>query len=304
MKVSVAKLWSIASLLRMEAPFRAIWSMRPVRQMMLSGARKSFSAQEKAIQNDLNNELSELVEDLKNFGIASAPMSYFSDLPPLSEFQREFEELLAEEQAHPHERKTKAFIQRLVDEDYDFARTEEPIFKLVTNRQIASVCAAYLGLVPKLSSLKVWQSHFTGELERTMSQQWHRDFNEKQMVRVFFYFDDVSAENGAGQYLRGTHYLSEDFGQLNGVGYMTDEDVSKVFNLAERTATAEGPGGTVVFMDTAGLHRGGYHPAPGSRKVSLVTYSTAADLMPVEVRLPRETHRKLDPFLREVIASV
>jgi hypothetical protein len=38
-------------------------------------------------------------------------------------------------------------------------------------------------------------------------------------------------------------------------------------------------------MDTAGLHRGGYHSKPSERRVSLLTFSTAADIMPTKLRL-------------------
>ena len=43
----------------------------------------------------------------------------------------------------------------------------------------------------------------------------------------------------------------------------------------------------MYFVDTAGLHRGGYHPVPGERRVSLTTFSTAADLMETKIRAPK-----------------
>ena len=62
---------------------------------------------------------------------------------------------------------------------------------------------------------------------------------------------------------------------------------------------AEGLAGTMYFVDTAGLHRGGYHPVPGERRVSLTTFSTAADLMETKIRAPKNF--KVSKTLKRVL---
>ena len=54
-----------------------------------------------------------------------------------------------------------------------------------------------------------------------------------------------------------------------------------------RVTAAEGKAGTLYFLDTGGLHRGGYHIEPGERRVSLTTFSTSADLQATQIKSPK-----------------
>jgi ectoine hydroxylase-related dioxygenase (phytanoyl-CoA dioxygenase family) len=108
------------------------------------------------------------------------------------------------------------------------------------------------------------------------------------MVRIFLYFNDVSLESGAGQYVAGSHYLGDsyhllEYSEESGT-YATDEEIALNFDV-DRIVVSEGRPGTIVFLDTAGLHRGGFHSKPSERRVALLTYSTAADIMPTLIRL-------------------
>ena len=80
--------------------------------------------------------------------------------------------------------------------------------------------------------------------------------------------------------------------------YSTEEQVTKEFE-SNKLVIAEGAAGTMYFVDTAGLHRGGYHPVPGERRVALTTFSTAADLMETKVRKPKGTN--LSSFMKRVL---
>jgi len=234
-------------------------------------------------------EILRIANELKKSGIAYSNIEKLSEMPTISELQEEYEELLAKEYKKPHSRKSKPFIERLIDDDYDFSANEgSAIFRFVSNTSLKKVAENYLSLVPKLTSFKVWRSHFTGDPKRSASQNWHRDYNEFQMVRIFLYFNDVNVRNGAGQYVTGTHYLGDSYNKLEyseELGtYATDEEIASNFS-ADRIVNANGSAGTLVFMDTAGLHRGGFHSVEGERRVSLLTYSTAADIMPTRVNL-------------------
>jgi len=232
-----------------------------------------------------------IANDLTKYGIAKANISEFANMPNIVELQEEYEKLLAKDNLNPHDRKAKSYIQRLVDDDYRFESAQSAITKYCLNEQVAIACANYLGMIPKLTSFKIWRSHQTEVVERTASQNWHRDYNEYQMIRIFLYFNDVNKSNGAGEYVTGTHYLGDSYNKLqdseNGISrYSTEEQVTKEFD-SNRLIVAEGLAGTMYFVDTAGLHRGGYHPVPGERRVSLTTFSTAADLMETKIRAPK-----------------
>ncbi len=235
--------------------------------------------------------IARISEDLKNFGIAKCDLSELDNAPDLKMLQDEYENLLGKETVNPHNRGSKSYIQRLIDDDYSFEESDSAISKYLLNETIALACSFYLGLIPKLTSFKVWRSHQIEQAKREASQNWHRDYNDYQMVRDFLYFNDVDSNNGAGDYVKGSHYLGDGFTKLqdseNGISrYSTDLGVSTEFP-SERIITAVGRAGTVYFLDTGGLHRGGYHPVPGERRVSLTTFSTAADLQTSKIRTPR-----------------
>lgn len=230
-------------------------------------------------------------QDLKMFGIAKCHITELEDAPSLELLQLEYEKLLNKENLTPHDRKSKSYIQRLVDDDYSFSAPESAIAKYLLNETVALSCALYLGVIPKLTSFKIWRSHQIEQSQREASQNWHRDYNDYQMVRVFLYFNDVNSSNGAGDYVKGSHFLGDGFTKLqdseNGISrYATDLGVSTEFSI-DRIITANGKAGTLYFLDTGGLHRGGYHTEPGERRVSLTTFSTSADLQTSKIKSPK-----------------
>ncbi len=250
-----------------------------------------------------NAVITRVATDLAKYGIAKAEINEFANMPNIVSLQREYEELLIKDNVNPHDRKAKSFIQRLVDDDYEFDHAESAITRYCLNEEVAIACAKYLGLIPKLTSFKIWRSHQTEVAERTASQNWHRDYNEYQMIRIFLYFNEVNKANGAGEYVTGTHYLGDSYSKLqdseDGISrYSTEEQVTNEFD-SNRLVVAEGLAGTMYFVDTAGLHRGGYHPVPGERRVSLTTFSTAADLMETKIRAPRNF--KISKTLKKVL---
>jgi len=276
--------------LGMHSLFEHVWNIKWFRNLINLPRRIVFQLRggHRLAERFDANEIKRLFEDLRKNGIAITHIDKLQDMPSISELQREYEMLLEIERKKPHSRKSKAFIERLIDDDYDFkSNKDSAIRRLVSNPAIKLVAENYLKLIPKLTSFKIWRSHFTGDTSRTASQNWHRDYNEFQMVRVFLYFNKVERENGAGEFVIGSHYLGDSYNILEyseELGtYATEEEIEQNFSL-ERIVCATGTPGTLVFMDTAGLHRGGYHSEPSERRVSLLTYSTAADIMPTKLK--------------------
>jgi hypothetical protein len=303
MVIENAFLFKVASKLHLGKFYVFIWRRRFVRNLLNINRKLSLKFSKKNILNSASPAMVRIANDLKNKGIAKAHISEFSGMPNIINLQQEYEVLLDQDNSNPHDRKSKSFIQRLVDDDFKFKNKDSALTEYLLNEDIAKACAMYLGLVPKLTSFKIWRSHQTEISERSASQNWHRDYNEYQMIRIFLYFNEVNSNNGAGEYVLGTHYLGDSYDTLqdseDGVSrYSTESDVNKAFSR-DRLVTAEGAAGTLYFVDTAGLHRGGYHPVPGERRVALTTFSTAADLMETKVRKPKNI--KLTNFMKKVL---
>ena len=290
MRFEIATISFVMQKLGMHSLFEHVWNIKWFRNLINLPRRIVFQLRggHRLAERFDANEIKRLFEDLRKNGIAITHIDKLQDMPSISELQREYEMLLEIERKKPHSRKSKAFIERLIDDDYDFkSNKDSAIRRLVSNPAIKLVAENYLKLIPKLTSFKIWRSHFTGDTSRTASQNWHRDYNEFQMVRVFLYFNKVERENGAGEFVIGSHYLGDSYNILEyseELGtYATEEEIEQNFSL-ERIVCATGTPGTLVFMDTAGLHRGGYHSEPSERRVSLLTYSTAADIMPTKLK--------------------
>jgi len=285
-----ALFFKILSRLKLSKIYLMVWRKRFFRNL-LNSRRIILFKLNKTYKSVDNTVVLRIATDLTKHGIAKAEIKEFANMPTIAALQKEYEELLAKDNLNPHDRKAKSFIQRLVDDDYKFENPQSAITKYCLNEEVAIACAKYLGMIPKLTSYKIWRSHQTEVAERTASQNWHRDYNEYQMIRIFLYFNDVNKDNGAGEYVTGTHYLGDSYNKLqdseDGISrYSTEEQVKNEFD-STRLVVAEGLAGTMYFVDTAGLHRGGYHPVPGERRVSLTTFSTAADLMQTKIRLPK-----------------
>jgi len=157
---------------------------------------------------------------------------------------------------------------------------DNPWLRLGLDERIISIANAYLGLWTKLHYADVWYTIPSSE-ERpaTFSQRWHRDPEDKQMVKVFLYFSDVDESAGPLQYVaessrsRGVyrHVWSNRFDR-----YPPEQEFAARFPPSQRV-TCTAAAGTFVFCDTSGFHRGGY--AIGRPRIMAAwTYVTPASL--------------------------
>lgn len=304
-RIETARFFFLSEKIRASSFFLWFWRKQTIRALINLRRVKKYKNMEAIILASPDSEvIMRVAKELSLNGIAKAHISEFAGMPSLEEMTQSYDDLLIAEGSNPHSRKGKSFIERLIDDDFTIKNMNDPLSAYLLNPGIAMACATYLGLIPKLTSFKVWRSHQIELQDRTASQNWHRDYNEYQMVRVFCYFNEVTSQNGAGEYIRGSHFKGDSFDKLqesqDGLSrYSTDKNVEHHFPK-ERIVVAEGMAGTLFFMDTAGLHRGGFHPVPGERRVSLTTFSTAADLQPTRIRKPKNLN-SLPPLMQDVL---
>ena len=70
-----------------------------------------------------------------------------------------------------------------------------PWLRLGINRRLLDVANAYLGMWSKLEYVDLWYTP-SAEGERKSSQRWHRDFNDRHLLKAFLYLVDVDDEAG------------------------------------------------------------------------------------------------------------
>jgi hypothetical protein len=177
-------------------------------------------------------------------------------------------------------REGKEFVIRLHSYGVELG-LDDPWFKACSSRRMLDVANAYLRMWSKLEYIDVWYSvPQAASSERVSSQRWHRDYNDKHLLKAFLYLVDVDEDMGPFQYVPGSQpggpYADAWAWTPLGQNYPTEEE------LEERIPTSAvhafvAPRATLIFCNTAGFHRGGFSTTD-PRVLATVTYSSPASL--------------------------
>lgn len=183
-----------------------------------------------------------------------------------------------------HAVKRKGYLVRLYPED-PVVHDDDPWLSLGVDDRILGIVNQYFELFSRLFAFDVWYTIADKE-ERPArgSQKWHRDPEDRHVLKVFLYFSDVDTGCGPLQYVRHSR-AGEQYGRTSftGTGWRgSDADLARV--APDDVVTCTGRIGTFIFCDTAGLHRGGY-AVDAPRVLATWAYSTPASLYPRRFRL-------------------
>ncbi len=155
----------------------------------------------------------------------------------------------------------------------------DPWLRLGANRRLLDLANAYLGMWSKLEYVDLWYTPPAGEGERRASQRWHRDFNDRHLLKAFLYLVDVDDEAGPFEYVP----RSAPGGELDhlwpwrplGQNYPPQDELEAM--VSGRAVTFTAAKGTLILCNTCGFHRGGF--ATGKpRALATLTYSSPASL--------------------------
>ena len=168
----------------------------------------------------------------------------------------------------------------------------DPWFRVCASRRMLDVANTYLGLQSKLEYVDLWYSvPQPVEADRVSSQRWHRDFNDRKLVKVFLYLVDVDEETGPFQYAAGSapggRYADAWPWRPLGENYPPEDELEQRIP-ADAVRTFTGPKGTLLFCNTAGFHRGGFATS-SPRVLATATYSSPASLASLTERSYRFT---------------
>lgn len=140
---------------------------------------------------------------------------------------------------------------------------ENPFISLTLDEQILSIVNFYQRFATRLNYFTLEKTLPVGDSEPVQSQRWHRDPEEKRTCKIFIYLNDVDEESGPFTYVKGSAPLSGSayaslFPQKLPLGSYPDPQQLEKAVKKEDIITATGKAGTLIFCDTAGLHRGGH----------------------------------------------
>jgi hypothetical protein len=250
------------------------------------GARRRYSHE----PPPLDSLQQDLVARLREEGYAVVP---FSGLVPdpaawpeieqeADRFVRETEAELAREgeggESALRRREGKEFVVRKYAYEVELG-LDDPWLRLGLNRRLLDIANAYLGMWTKLEYIDVWYTPPAGEGERRSSQRWHRDFNDRHLLKAFLYLNDVDEDSGPFEYVPRTAPGNElehlwPWRPL-GDNYPPEDKLNA--KIDGRSVQFTAPRGTLILCNTSGFHRGGF--AVGKPRVlATVTYSSPASL--------------------------
>ncbi len=182
---------------------------------------------------------------------------------------------------------TKEFLVRMYPENSQVS-TGDPLLQLGLHERLLNPVNAYLRFPARLQYVDVWYNIPAGDRpNRSYSQNWHRDHEDKKQVKVFLYCSDVRETAGPLQYIRGSRLGGGPYSHL---WRRRSQLYPPPLELEARipptdVVTCSVPAGTLVFCDTTGFHRGGLATRTPRLAANWI-YVTAAAFAPRRFRTP------------------
>ena len=132
---------------------------------------------------------------------------------------------------------------------------DETIQELATDPFFFSIAQEYLGFNPVFDVLAMWWSAPTKneQLQSRAAQLYHFDMDRLKFVKFFVYLTDVGPDNGPHCYVRGSHKRKP--AALLKDGRLSDKEILDYYP-AEDVFELTGKSGTILAVDTRGLHKG------------------------------------------------
>jgi hypothetical protein len=180
----------------------------------------------------------------------------------------------------------KEFVVRLHSYGVELG-LDDPWFRTCASRRVLDLANTYLGLWSKLEYVDMWYSvPQPEEAARISSQRWHRDFNDRHLLKAFLYLVDVDEGTGPFQYMSGSapggRYGDAWPWRPLGENYPPEGELeTRIPTDAVKTFT--GARGTLLFCNTAGFHRGGF-ATTAPRVLATATFSSPASLAALSER--------------------
>jgi len=133
---------------------------------------------------------------------------------------------------------------------------ENPIVQMYLQDVFTDLATSFHGEVPRVRNILTWIHPQNALQKEIASQVWHRDQEDWEIFKVFILFSKVGPNNGPTQYIKKTQHG----GKYGDITNNMNGNTTSVFNYdlpTEEIVSCEGDPGTIVFMNTNGLHKGG-----------------------------------------------
>jgi len=181
----------------------------------------------------------------------------------------------------------KKYLKDFIVEPYGSTTDERipdmrnPFIRMNLDERVVHIAGSYMGIAPKLRGFSLRQTlPVPAGAAEYFSQRWHRDPEDRKMLKMFIYMTDVLDErSGPFIYIKGSqpggargnvfpqHPPAATYPEAGAVEKVVPRELMKM---------CLGRAGTVVFADTSGLHKGGYTTAAPRLMYTGTFYSQAS----------------------------
>ena len=171
-------------------------------------------------------------------------------------------------------------IQRSFQAGADAIMGHPEIYKWGLNNRLLDIAENYLGLRVGYDGINIYFTKADGR--ETGARCWHRDSEDRQMLKIAVYMHDVDVEGGPFQVLqrRIPEYDLSASGLFPVLTQRELEDALPDFDMARDVLTCIGRRGTVVFSDTASFYHRGMPAITHDRYAIFFNYVSRTPLRP------------------------
>ena len=125
---------------------------------------------------------------------------------------------------------------------------------------LVDMATYFYGETPKLRNLFTYIHPQNPAADEFASQKWHRDPEDFKIFKAFIYLGDVKKETGAMSYIKGSQFGGK---HQNICDNIIGNNYGRGWNFyyeppQEAIDTMEGETGDIFFVNTHGLHKGGF----------------------------------------------
>lgn len=140
------------------------------------------------------------------------------------------------------------------DFDEEVALGCPEVQEFVTDPLMAFIAQKYLGQPVLMDEVAFWWTTTKKAEDANLNAQlFHQDRDRLSFLKFFIYLTDVKEDTGPHVYIRGSHDSIP--WSLRGDGRKSDEAVASA-GLAHEVQEITAPAGTLMAVDTIGLHKG------------------------------------------------
>ena len=195
--------------------------------------------------------------------------------------EEKINELISRRDLHNQQRGVgKNYVDRF-SEFGDIANIDDPLIKLSVDGIFRNIAECYFKSLVRITNLDYWLNVYVPENETPFaSQKWHRDYEDCRVLKAFFYINDVTDQNGPFFYVSESQLegnYSDKFPTQPPLGIVVDDDQLEKEIPKENVLKFTPNAGSVLLVDTAGLHKGG-RCLSADRKIFTATFTSFAGI--------------------------